>query len=106
MHQWRKAARSPVLLSPEAVRAVADAFDRTEPEAEPPVAEALRQCLDELPDHARRLLRLRYEQALDAEQIADRINGTPAAIYKTLSRLRALLRKCIERRLAAELRAS
>ena len=93
--------RFPVVLSPEAIEAVSVAFDRSEAEASRK-AEALEQCLDELPERSRKLLALRYERSLKNEQIAQEMQATLEAVYQSLSRLRAKLHDCVTRRLAAQ----
>src|SRR5262249_7382700 len=47
--------RFPLVLSPEAIQAVSQAFDRSE-EAASREAEALEHCLDQLPEKSRKLL--------------------------------------------------
>ena len=96
-------ARFPVAVSPEAVRAVLDAFDRTEVAGSPPdAAEALRACVNQLPDHSRSLVALRYDDGLDCAAIAGRLGRTVDAVYQALSRVRSALEECVRRRLAAE----
>src|SRR5262249_49497912 len=69
LQRWDKTSRLPVPFAPEAIQAVLDAYDRTEASASPR-AEALQQCLEELPEKSRRLLALRYEKALKLHEIA------------------------------------
>lgn len=64
-------------------------------------AEALRQCLERLPPRARRLLALRYDQGLKLRELAEQVGKKLDAVHKALSRIRAGLRLCIERKLAA-----
>ena len=52
-----------------------------------------------LPEASRRLVALRYEEGLGAKDIAARVGRTPAAIDMALSRIRRLLRDCIERKI-------
>ena len=92
--------RLPVPFPPEAIQAVQEAYDRTEADADAR-ADALQHCLEQLPPKARRLLALRYEQALKLGQIAERLGATLDAVHKALSRIRARLQRCVERRLAA-----
>jgi RNA polymerase sigma-70 factor (ECF subfamily) len=87
-------------LSPEAIQAVASAFDRSEALASRK-AQALEHCLDQLPEKSRRLLALRYDQSLKIEQIARELEATLDAVYQSLSRLRARLLDCINRRISA-----
>jgi len=100
MQRWDRSKRSPVLLSPEAIEAVASAFDRSEAAASGK-AEALEHCLDQLPEKSRRLLALRYERSMKIEQIAKELQATLDSVYQSLSRLRARLQDCVNRRLSA-----
>jgi RNA polymerase sigma-70 factor, ECF subfamily len=96
-----KNARFPLVFSPETIRAVLDAFDQTEATASRK-AEALRDCLKQLPGKSRQLLDLRYEQELKNDEIARRSKSTLDAIYQALSRIRQKLEECIRRKLALE----
>jgi len=100
LQRRRQDRRFPLVFTPETVRAVLDAFERTE-EGAPARGEALAECLKHLPEEARRLLVLRYEQGLAIGDIADRVGRTLEAVYRALSRIRAALEECIRRRLAA-----
>ena len=99
-----QARRVPAPFSPEAVQAVLDAYARTETDAAAP--EALERCLERLPEPSRRLLSLRYEMSLRLNDIAARLNRTLDAVHKTLSRLRAVLQRCLEQRRGAGLENS
>jgi RNA polymerase sigma-70 factor (ECF subfamily) len=101
MQRYDQTKRLPVVLSPEAISAVSSAFDRSEGLASRK-AEALEHCLDQLPEKSRQLLALRYERSLKIEQIAHELQATLEAVYQSLSRLRARLHDCIDRRLSAQ----
>jgi RNA polymerase sigma-70 factor (ECF subfamily) len=92
-------ARFPVAFAPETIQALLEEFDRTE-ETSSASVDALRECLERLPAHSRRLLEWRYEQNLACEQIAGKTQRSLDAVYQTLSRIRAKLEECIRRRLA------
>jgi RNA polymerase sigma-70 factor, ECF subfamily len=62
-------------------------------------AEALRSCLEKLRADHRRILDLTYRDELSVEQVARQSNRTIDAVYKTLMRVRKLLRSCIERKI-------
>jgi RNA polymerase sigma-70 factor, ECF subfamily len=64
------------------------------------VREALRRCREELAPVSAEALRLRYDQALDFEQIAALLSRTLVATRQLLSRTRLALRDCIEKRMA------
>ena len=48
------------------------------------------------------MVRLRYYDELTAEEIAQRVGGTGAAVRVALQRIRQQLRECVERQLRAE----
>jgi RNA polymerase sigma-70 factor, ECF subfamily len=62
--------------------------------------EALRQCLERLPESARALLRLRYDEGLPCAGVAERLRRSLDAVYQNLSRVHRQLRQCVEARLA------
>jgi len=65
--------------------------------------EALRSCLDQLPQaRGRRVLELRYGEGLAGERVAEQLGLSVNALYTLLSRVRRLLQDCIERRVRAE----
>jgi RNA polymerase sigma-70 factor, ECF subfamily len=101
MQRRDQTRRLPVVLSPEVIQAISAAFDRSEALASGK-AEALERCLEHLPEKSRRLLTMRYERSLKAEQIAEALQATVDSVYQSLSRLRASLQDCINRRLSAE----
>jgi len=65
--------------------------------------DALRRCLDQLPDaRGRRVLELRYGQGLPGERVAREVDLSMNALYTLLSRVRRALQDCVERRLRTE----
>lgn len=64
--------------------------------------EALQTCLGKLDAASRQLVRMRYADALGAEEIASRLKRTKGAVYNALYRVRTALGRCIERQLLAE----
>jgi RNA polymerase sigma-70 factor (ECF subfamily) len=61
--------------------------------------EALTECIQELPERAQHLLRLKYEQGLPAQEVAGLLRQTSAAVLMSLSRLRRALRDCAKKKL-------
>jgi RNA polymerase sigma-70 factor (ECF subfamily) len=61
--------------------------------------EALRACLNALPEKSSRLLRLRYYEGNSCGEVAKKLDTGLDAVYKRLSRLHQGLKKCIELRL-------
>jgi RNA polymerase sigma-70 factor (ECF subfamily) len=97
--KWRqRLARRREVLSPEAIDLL-HAADQDEADPFADRRERLPACVAALPEASRQLLALRYEEGLGAKDIAGRVGRTPAAIDMALSRIRRLLRDCIERKI-------
>ncbi len=60
----------------------------------------LRKCVSRLSDSHKEILRLRYDQEEEIGTIASSLRKTEGAIYRSLSRIRAQLKSCIERSIA------
>jgi RNA polymerase sigma-70 factor, ECF subfamily len=61
---------------------------------------ALAECVSELPDNSRDLLRQCDVKGSKAKDVAADLKRTPAAVYKALERIRLALHTCIQRKLA------
>jgi RNA polymerase sigma-70 factor (ECF subfamily) len=62
-------------------------------------AEALRKCIDELPEKSRSMFVLRYEQRATFADIALHVQSTSTAVQRALYRLRKALHTCVRTRL-------
>lgn len=99
IHSMSRAAGRAVLLEPEAI----DRIERVlEEEDGRDRLGALRRCLDHLGERPRKVFLLRYESGLTGDGIARRMATTVDAVHKILSRVRAELAECIDRRFAQE----
>jgi len=67
---------------------------------------ALEVCLERLPARPRQMLRLRYFEELNSEEIARRLGSKGAAVRVALQRIREQLRACVEQQLRTERRAT
>ncbi len=84
---------------------VLEAAMRAAEEAPAPSArrDALRQCLDRMPQaRGRRVLELRYGEGLPGEKVAREVGVSLNALYTLLSRVRKILQDCVEHRLRTE----
>jgi RNA polymerase sigma-70 factor (ECF subfamily) len=63
---------------------------------------ALRECMAQLPDKARRLLELRYVAGMPGNALAARLKQPPNTVYVALSRIYRILSTCVKRRIACE----
>ncbi len=70
--------------------------------AEGPIRSALDVCYEKLPQESRQMLKLKYEDELPSQTIAERLQSTSEAIRVALFRIRHVLRECISRSLTAE----
>ena len=61
--------------------------------------EALRDCLEAMPERSRTLLQLRYFHGRSCGEVAQQLGVALNAIYKRLSRLHQGLRDCVEGRM-------
>lgn len=66
--------------------------------------EALRRCLEQLPERARRAVQLRYGEDAGSARIARALDTSEDGVKALLARTRIQLRECIERKLAPEAR--
>ena len=60
----------------------------------------LQRCLEELPEHLRGMIDLRYRDGLGLEELAGRLKRSVAAVQMAFVRIRRSLRDCVERKLA------
>ncbi len=63
-------------------------------------AAAMQKCVGELPQEKKTLVAMRYEHDASFDEISRKMNSTPAAIQRALSRIRKMLHECTQRRLA------
>jgi RNA polymerase sigma-70 factor (ECF subfamily) len=66
------------------------------------VQSALQKCFERLPKESRKMVKLRYEEELPSQTIAERLCSTAEAIRVALFRIRGALKECIANRIAAE----
>ena len=93
----RDRAKAPTSLSPEVIEQLsttAPDFDNTDERLG-----MMRECIETLAPRAKEAIQLRYAQALEPVDIAERMKLAVKSVSVTLSRARASLRKCIERKL-------
>jgi RNA polymerase sigma-70 factor (ECF subfamily) len=98
LKRFDRARRQPIALSPEAIAALAE-VQGGQPAASSAREDALRECLERLPERSRRLVTLRYGEGLTLAELAARVSSTLDAVHKALSRVREGLERCVERRL-------
>jgi RNA polymerase sigma-70 factor (ECF subfamily) len=100
MERFRRDRRRPLVFSPESIRKLVEAAERSDLRPGPDF-EALDHCLGKLPAKSRQLLRLRYGQDQPVAAVAAQTRAAETAVCQALSRLRRRLRDCMERYMAA-----
>lgn len=92
----RRKAKRAVALSEECLELLASALDRHE-ERHSRQAEALKECVRRLSRPHRQIFLMRYSREMEISDIAQAVRRTEGAVYRLLSRLRALLQDCVEK---------
>lgn len=99
LNNRRKHARNLLTFHDPVMDRVLDTYVTLAPELDQRV-HALRGCLTRIQGRGADALRLRYEENLKPDAIAEKMNLKPVAARVLLSRAREWLRGCIERTLA------
>jgi RNA polymerase sigma-70 factor, ECF subfamily len=86
-------------LEPEVLDLIS-AEGAAHPQPEGRRMEALRECLESLPEQSRQLLHLRYFDGHSCEEVARRVGAKVDAVYQRLSRLHRALKDCVDQKLA------
>lgn len=97
----RDSARCRVMFDDEVLHAITETWSTVATEISDEQA-ALHTCLDKLAPHARDVVRLRYEEDLDASRIAQKLHSTAGAVRVALMRIREQLRLCVQNQLSLE----
>ena len=99
LNRRRAMVRSPLVFSDAMVQTMADE-GAAEAEHAAEELRALRHCLEELDPRPRELIAHYYARpGVTAHQVAEQLGRTVDGVYKSLQRVRGLLRRCIERKL-------
>jgi RNA polymerase sigma-70 factor (ECF subfamily) len=100
--QWRQSlARSREFLDPDVIESLADHAEEHGSELDLRI-QLLQECLNKLPARGRNILQLKYFGGLKVTAIAAQLNSNAGAIDMAITRLRRLLRTCIEDHLQPE----
>lgn len=93
---WRNRARAKARLSVESIEMIADEF-AAHTERDSDMVDALHQCLGDLPETHRDLIRLRYAGQQGVSEIAERVGCSLATCYRRLNEVHRWLMSCIDR---------
>lgn len=92
----RKKANRSASLSKQSLDLLESEWDRVDPLELQDQVRRLERCVDLLPESGRKLIRWRYKDGLVGKEIAARLGRRTDSVYMALSRLRVVLKKCIE----------
>jgi len=98
MNLLRKRNRGPLSLDNALLDVLDGAWDDAESAVPGDRLESLHDCVRELTERARHLLRLRYSEGIKGEALAAALGQDPNTVYVSLSRIHKRLALCIERR--------
>jgi len=101
----RKKARSILSYQSDLIEQISEVYEELAPELEAR-SRALQECIRQLDGRASEIIHLRYEEDLKPRQIAVRLGIRPLNVRVMLSRIRSLLRACIERKVNADVSTS
>jgi RNA polymerase sigma-70 factor (ECF subfamily) len=97
LRQLRENQKLPQAFTPEIIERLCVTYPVEESSMER--LDALAACMETLAPRARKMILLRYFEALLPGEIASRMSLSAESVHVTLSRARNALRKCVERKL-------
>lgn len=106
-NDWRRVSRERAFKQRYAVNWLAErSFDGVDENEAPEVLvsrlESLRGCIDSLPDHFKKLIKLYYEEKRTSKEIGAVLDRSSDAVRQALVAMREKLRQCVERKLAEQ----
>jgi len=101
MNYRKKKRHQKVVFSDEVIEALERRARKTTRQLDAS-RDALRQCLQKLPQRDQELIHLRYEYDATTKSVAERLGRGLDAVYKALNRIHIQLFYCIRRTLAME----
>lgn len=101
LRHLRRTAKRPLLADDRLAEEIASACEELSDQFQQR-SQFLAECLELLDGRSAELVRLRYEEALKPSAIAMRTGMGSIAVRVALSRIRSILRQCIEGKLQSE----
>ena len=99
LHYYRRLNSQKVVFDSDAMENISSRMMKKMDQV-PDRIEALQQCMDTLPTDQKYLVKLRYEKALSAKEVASQIGKTLSSVHKALSRIHLRLQRCVQLRIA------
>jgi RNA polymerase sigma-70 factor (ECF subfamily) len=101
LKQRERNQRGTQLFSRELIERLAAQREQLEPVLQARLV-ALEACLERLSSKDQEIIRHRYHDNCNAEDLAEQVGGSRRTLFRQLERIRRQLFECINRRLAAE----
>lgn len=96
----KKVKKRPSSLSDELLHSIADEIEQLDSDSR---QEALHQCIKKLSETHQQIVKLRYFDNLEIEDISKSVQRPAGGVYRVLSRIRTGLGECIQKRLSGGL---
>ena len=92
-----------VALLDESILELVDAELEQRDSADMPArVDALHNCIEDLSEKSRQIIRLRYFDGLAGTRVAEKLGRKPETVYKSLQRIYVTLAQCIERKIVSQ----
>ena len=104
LRHWEREVRSPVRLDSRALERAEQVWTGTFPGGEDGTlhVEALRVCVEQMPERSREMLDFRYSQRKSRSEMAAAFSMSEHGVKSALQRIRARLWECVQARLKLE----
>lgn len=98
----RKRKNQPVTLKSEVIDLMEDHWADYDAPTCSNMSSALRECLRGLTPRARRIVKLRYEEGVSGQELAEMLNQKVRSVYTTVSRIHRILADCVKLRMTQD----
>ncbi|AQT67674.1 RNA polymerase sigma factor [Anaerohalosphaera lusitana] len=88
-------------LSPKTLEILSGEADHALQDTAPKL-KALKKCLSELPVKDHRVIDMKYRHGIGVNSIADKFQTSASAIYRTLTRTKEVLMRCVNKKIKHE----
>jgi len=99
--EFNKKRGNTIFLSEALQQEVADVADQIEPDHWDRRSEALRDCLEKLPESQVNLVQSCFSDSSSVKQVAQQLSRSIHSIHSSLRNIRMKLLECVERRMAS-----
>lgn len=98
----RKRQHQPTTLKTEVIDLMEDHWSQYDASTCSHMSQALRECIRGLTPRARRIVKLRYEDGVSGQELAEMLGQKVRSVYTTVSRIHRILADCVNLRMKQE----